>query len=337
LFPGKSGITIESDLEGRFNSYNYRFRNLSFILKNYNATNPEKVTKSDRLYTKMFGLKPPVDIALVKQHVSLMANDIKNVITPVVIRRNRLDLKTDVEYKKEIKSLSETKDPVELFYALSPEQSEFYDRIIMKYFSEDGLFTGSVYRPFEYETKPKKKQDEESNRTFQQQRNLYDFMRRLLVKRFESSFGAFRKSIERFLRTHKMVQRFILKSGKYVLDRKVIDSIYTEDDNAEHFTLEAIEKALEEFKIRAEGKTSPKHTKIYVIDDFLYKEKFLEDIEKDIVLFEKIIKEMNDLNLVENDPSEKRCFSRFNPFYQKKKSQKGKLSFLQSMPTRLHT
>jgi hypothetical protein len=69
-------------------------------------------------------------------------------------------------------------------------------------------------------------------------------MRRLLVKRFESSFGAFNKSIERFLRTHKMVKSFIQTSGKYVLDRKVIDSIYNEDD----FTLEAIEEALEEFK-----------------------------------------------------------------------------------------
>jgi len=126
-----------------------------------------------------------------------------------VIRRNRLDLKMDYEYKKEVKYLSETKDPVELFYKLSPEQSEFYDRIILEYFSEDGIFTGSIYRPFEYESKSKKKLTEASNRTFQQQKNLYDFMRRLLVKRFESSFGAFQKSIERFLRTHKMVRSFI--------------------------------------------------------------------------------------------------------------------------------
>lgn len=302
IVPGKSGITIESDLEGRFNSYNYRFRNLSFILKNYNSANPEKVVKAEKIYTKMFGEKPPIDIALVKQNVSLMANDIKNVITPVVIRRNRLDLKTDYEYKKEIKNLSETKDPVELFYKLSPEQSVFYDRIILEYFSEDGIFKGAIYRPFEYESKPKKKLTEESNRTFQQQRNLYDFMRRLLVKRFESSFGAFQKSIERFLRTHKMVKSFIKTSHKYILDRKVIDSIYNEDDHAEDFTLEAIEKALEEFKIKAGGKTSPKHTKIYEIDNFVYKDKFLKDIDNDIILFERIVQEMNELNLVENDP-----------------------------------
>ena len=32
LIPGLSGITIEPDLEGRFRSYNYRFRKFSFIL-----------------------------------------------------------------------------------------------------------------------------------------------------------------------------------------------------------------------------------------------------------------------------------------------------------------
>jgi len=195
-----------------------------------------------------------------------MANDIKNVITPVIIRRNRLDLKTDFEYKKEVQNLSEVKDPVELFYELSTEQSAFYDRIIKDYFSEDGLFKGSIYRPSEYESKPKKKKDEEANRTFQQQRNLFDFMRRLLIKRFESSFGAFDKSIERFLRTHVMVKSFIKHSGKYVLDRKVIDSIYNDEDKADDFTLEAIEKALEEFKRNAVGQTSPKHTKIYEIE-----------------------------------------------------------------------
>ena len=305
IIPGQSGITIEPDLEGRFHSYNYRFNNLSYILKNHNSANSEKRTKTERLYTKMFGLKLPIDISLVKENVSEMANDIKNVITPVIIRRNRLDLKTDFEYKKEIQNLSEIKDPVELFYKLNKEQSEFYDRIIEIYFSEDGIFKGAIYRPFEYETKPKKEKDEEENRTFQQQRNLYDFMRRLLVKRFESSFGAFDKSIKRFLRTHKMVKSFIESSGKYILDRKVIDSIYNEEDRADDFTLEAIENALEEFKRNAQNKTSQKHTTIYEIDSFEYKDKFLRDIDNDIELFEQIQKEIETLNLVNEDPKRK--------------------------------
>ena len=301
IVPGQSGITIEPDLEGRFRSYNYRFKNLSFILKNHNSTDSEKNAKAQRLYVKMFGHKPPIDVSLVKKNVREMANDIKNVISPITIRRNRLDLKTDFEYKKEVQNLSEIGDPQELYYELSKEQSEFYDKIIEEYFGNNGLFKGAIYRPFEYENEPKEKKDEEENRTLQQQRNLFDFMRRLLVKRFESSFGAFDKSINRFLRTHKMVKSFIESSGKYILDRKVIDSIYNEGDG-EDFTLSAIEEALEKFKKNQANKTSPKHTKIYVINDFKFKDKFLEDIENDIRLFERIQKEIKELNLVNNDP-----------------------------------
>ncbi len=325
IIPGQSGITIEPDLEGRFHSYNYRFRNLSFILKNYNSANHDKRTKAERLYAKMFGLKLPIDISIVKENVSEMAKDIKNVITPVIIRRNRLDLKTDFEYKKEIQNLSEIKDPEELFYELNKEQSEFYDRIIEIYFSEDGIFKGAIYRPFEYEAKSEKEKDKESNRTFQQQRNLFDFMRRLLVKRFESSFGAFDKSIERFLRTHKMVKSFIESSGKYILDRKVIDSIYNEEDNADDFTLEAIEKALEEFKKNAESKTLPKHTKIYEIDKFKYKDKFLGDIDNDIKLFEQIRKEIVELDLIANDPKRKEVLKNVKKVLSKERNPQRKI------------
>ena len=325
IVPGQSTITIEPNLEGRFHSYNYRFRNLSLILKNYNSPDSEKRKRAEKLYTKMFGFKPPIDISFVKANVSQMAIDIKNVITPVIIRRNRLDLKTDFEYKKEIKNLTEVKDPEELFYELTKEQSEFYDKIISEYYSENGRFKGAIYRPFEYEIEKKKKIDEQTNRAFLQQRNLFDFMRRLLVKRFESSFGAFNKSIERFLRTHKMVKSFIEESGKYILDRKVIDSIYNDEDGVDDFTLEAIKHALEEFKKNAAGKTSPKHTKIYEIDKFKYKDEFLNDIASDIKLFEQIQEEIEELDLIKNDPKREKILETVKSVLNKEKKPKRKV------------
>lgn len=304
IVPGASGITIEADLERRFNAYNYRFKRLSNILKNYNANDPEKRRKAERDYEKMFGLTPPIDLTIVRGNVSKMASDIKNIITPVVIRRNRLDLVTDFEYKNEVQNLSKVMDPVEQFYELTKEQSDFYNRIIVDYFSETGCFKGAIYKPSEYESakKDKKGLTEDENRAFQQQRNLYDFMRRLLVKRFESSFGAFEKSIQRFLRTNRMVLSFVKKSGKYVLDRKVIENIYNDEDGAENFTFDAIKEALEDFERNAVNKTSPKLTKIYDVDSFEFKEEFYSDIENDIKLFEKIEREINELNITKNDP-----------------------------------
>lgn len=304
IVPGASGITIESDLEGRFNAYNYRFKRLSNILKNHNSNNPEKRKKAERDYEKMFGLTAPIDLAIVRGNVNAMANDIKNIITPVVIRRNRLDLKTDFEYKKEISNLSEVKDPEEQFYELTTEQSDFYNRIIRDYFSETGHFKGAIYKPNEYESlkEDEDKLSEDDNRAFQQQRNLFDFMRRLLVKRFESSFGAFEKSIQRFLRTNRMVLSFIEKSGKYVMDRKVIENIYDDTDDADDFTYEAIKEALEEFERNAINHTKPKHTKIYDIETFQFKKEFIDDIKNDIKLFEHIEQEIKDLNIIKNDP-----------------------------------
>lgn len=304
IVPGASGITIEADLEGRFNAYNYRFKRLSNILKNHNSNNPEKRRKAERDYEKMFGLTAPIDLAIVRGNVNAMANDIKNIITPVVIRRNRLDLKTDFEYKKEINNLSEIKDPEEQFYELTTEQSDFYNRIIRDYFSETGHFKGAIYKPNEYESlkEDEDKLSEDDNRAFQQQRNLFDFMRRLLVKRFESSFGAFEKSIQRFLRTNRMVLSFIEKSGKYVMDRKVIENIYDDTDDADDFTYEAIKKALEEFERNAINHTKPKHTKIYDIETFQFKKEFIEDINKDIKLFEQVEQEIKDLDIIDNDP-----------------------------------
>lgn len=325
IVPGMSGITIEPDLEGRFRSYNYRFRNLSFILKNYNSKNKEKRERAEKLYENMFRLLLPINISLVKEEVNKMASDIKNVIAPVIIRRNRLDLQEDFEYKKEIKNLSKLKDPEEIFYRLSKEQSEFYDRIIKEYFAEDGQFKGAIYRPYEYETVLEEEKDLESNRTYQQQRNLFDFMRRLLVKRFESSFGAFAKSIDRFLRTHRMVKSFIETSGKYILDREVINSIYNDEDNAEDFALEAIERALEKFKEDTKKKRSPKHTRVYEIDDFEKKEEFLQDIDNDIKLFEDIKKEIDSLGLVENDPKREEVLEKVKQILAKEDNPKRKV------------
>ena len=51
----------------------------------------------------------------------------------------------------------------------------------------------AIYQPMPTKAQRPGQSDESSEFTLQQQRNLYEFMRRLLVKRFESSFGAFSK------------------------------------------------------------------------------------------------------------------------------------------------
>lgn len=298
IVPGKSGITIEDNLEATFQGYNYKFRRLSNILKNSKAKDPLKRRRAEEQYLEIFGEEPPVDEQRVRQATKDLANRIKEIISPVVIRRNRLDLMTDYQYSAEVGELSTVQDPEELFYELTPEQSAFYDRIVGEYFSETGIFRGAIYQPFQYEQAVGNEDelDLESNRAFQQQRNLYDFMRRLLVKRFESSFGAFAKSIERFLKVHEIVIQFIKNSGgKYILDRKLMESIYTYDEEEIMDVLEKFEQSLLEQKLS-------RHHKVYDINSFQRKDEFEFDIQRDFVLFRGIHDEIKQLNLVANDP-----------------------------------
>ncbi|MEP1138805.1 MAG: C-terminal helicase domain-containing protein, partial [Balneola sp.] len=288
--------------------------------------------KAEQLYIQILGEELPIDIELVRKETKRLANQIKNVISSVVIRRNRLDLKQDFEYSKEVDELSTIEDPKELFYKLTPKQSDFYDQIIQEYFVEEGRFKGAIYQPFSYENPVSDSDglDEEENRAFQQQRNLYDFMRRLLVKRFESSFGAFSKSIDRFLKVHKVVQDFIKNSGgKYILDRSLIESIYENDEDAILNTLEKFEKGLLERKI-------PKNNTVYEVDKFHRKDQFLKDIKSDELLFEEIRQKINSLNIVENDPKREALYEEVKSIVETKKENRKVIVFSEYVDTIKH-
>ncbi|GGK53645.1 MULTISPECIES: helicase-related protein [Flavobacteriaceae] len=330
IVPGLSTITLENNLEGLFRSYSYRFSKLSDILKNYNANNPDKRDKAEKLYVKLLDEELPVNPQIVRQASAKLANTIKEVISPVVIRRNRLDLENDHQYSAEIGELPKVAPPVELFYYLTQSQSEFYDRIVRDYFAEDGLFTGAIYQPSSYETiADESGLDMEGNRTFQQQRNLFDFMRRLLVKRFESSFGAFQKTIERFIQVHEVVLQFIENTGgKYILDRNLIEKIYEYDEDE-------ILDILYKFENDLLKKKTPKNTTVYKIKDFQKADEFLEDINKDLDLFKKIRREVEEEKLVANDPKRETIYQKVSEILENEPNRKVIL-FTEYVDTVLH-
>lgn len=299
--PGKSNLILPNNLDERFRQYNQTFKRLSNIKKNHNSSDKKRRDSALADYKALFGSEK-IDLKQVTARSKYLANDIRSVISPVTIRRNRIDLRKDPEYSKESYELSEVKDPCEAFFALTSEQSDFYDRVISQYFGEGGDFKGTIYRPFEYEAgivgMDEEELSKEENREALIQKNLYDFMRRLLVKRFESSFGAFRQSIDNFKRITEKVQQFITSSGgKYILDRKLIDRIYQDDEDE-------IAEELEKFEQMLTYDNYPKHYKVYKLNEKEFKQRaqFLADIDADIALFGKILDELDTLKLVDNDP-----------------------------------
>lgn len=305
IVAGKSSITLEDNLQTLFNSFNYQYKQLSRISKSWNSPDNVKRKSAERDYISLTGENLPVDLDKVKKLTKALSEKIKKTINPVVIRRNRLDLLQDYEYSKEVGELSKVNDPMEGFYYLNKEQDEFYEKIIKKYFAEKGVFSGAIYQPFIYQKiVDENKLDQEGNRKFNQQKNLYDFMRRILVKRFESSFGAFRESINRFLNVHILARDFIDKTGKYILDRSLIEKI-----EEKGYDIEEIEKILANYSEGNLDKRTPKNTEVYEINSFQRKTDFLNDIETDIELFQNIQKELKALKLVENDPKQSEIIS----------------------------
>ncbi len=298
--PKKSSLVLDGDLKNLFKNFKGEFEKLLEIRKFYKHSDSEKTARAKKNYKSLFG-EDKIDIKKVEERTKELAVRIRSVIEPIVVRRNRLDLQKNSKYKDEVKNLSVIEPPKTWFYELTKEQSEFYDTILLDYFGEDGKFTGAIYNPFIYESGKKEGEDLnlEENREFYAQKNTTIFMKRILVKRLESSFGSFEKSIENQISITKKILGFIEKNQKYILDRKLIDKIAEADEDD-------VEKALTNFAIKLEENNFPKNNKVYDLKgDFKEKDKFIADINSDLGMYQEIRKNLISLNMVKNDPKAK--------------------------------
>ncbi len=295
--PKKSSITLDGNLVNQFRVFKEIFDRIAYIKKHCNSPDSSKRKKAENYYKSLFE-EEAVNLNKVARRARYLSKQIRDVIEPVTIRRNRLDLRNNPLYKNEVEKFSKVADPIEWFFELSSEQSEFYSRIIEHYFGdpEGGRrFKGAIYRPFEYEIDVEKDIGEGNNRQLQQQRNLFDFMRRLLVKRFESSFGSFKQSIKNFKKITESCKKFIDKTGEYILDRALLEKIYELD-------LEEIEERLLDYEEKINRDEYPKNHKRYKLKNFKRRDEFISDLESDLDLFDEILKMLSTLDLVQSDP-----------------------------------
>ncbi len=316
----QSPLVPNGDLESVFRAYQLSYDRMDYVLKN--LENEEKVGQVESHLTKL-----KIDLALEPQNYSeirhlvknlckALAVDIRHVMEPVMIRRNRLDLRHDPDYAAEVgRDLPTMHDPVEQFYALSPAQSEFYDRVISDYFGPNSLFTGAIYQPGAYAVSDDSGAEDEdaegessgSNLT-NQQRNMYKFIRRLLVRRFESSFGAFSKTLDNLIAAHESVNRLAtpepLGRGLVVLDRTFMDRLLNMEDASD----EEVSQALQEYEDSLNRKgdnTRRRNIQVFnVSSDFSESERmrFFQNLASDIRLLKSVKTEITALDLVADDP-----------------------------------
>jgi hypothetical protein len=316
----QSLLTPDGNLEALFRVYHAKYNRIDYVLKH--LENPKRAKSVENALKH---LDVPWDLregnyakirSEVKAICKTLAQEIRQVVEPVMIRRNRLDLRGDPDYLKEVgKNLPTMHDPVEEFYALSPEQSAFYDHVISEYFGEDSAFTGAIYQPAAYtpgapdpDADPEDEEAEGAWQGVNQQRNMYKFIRRLLVRRFESSFGAFSKTLDNLIAIHKSVNRLAtpepLGRGIVVLDRSLMEKLISLEEASDEEVVELLQRYEDDLNLSGDH-ARPRNMQVYRVSaDFSDegRKQFFQDLRADIQLLQKVKEEVDQLNLIANDP-----------------------------------
>lgn len=213
-----------------------------------------------------------------------VAKEIRNgVLKYVMIRRTRKDIETYFKDDLEKNNINfpEVETPKPIFYQLNNKEDEIFMKTIQLLTKN---LTYARYTPLLYLKKRISHLEEQS------QKNLGSFMKVLLVKRLESSFFAFKNSIQRFINAY---QKFLdaYDNGYVFISKQYINKIF---ELLERGDDEAIQKLIDE------GKAEKYETK-----DF--KEEFRNYLENDLKVL-KNIKSMWDT--IERDPKLEKLIER---------------------------
>jgi superfamily II DNA/RNA helicase len=188
----------------------------------------------------------------------------ERVLKYLMIRRTRSEI---VKYygddlKQQGMKFPDVADPQPLFYKFNKTENAVFDETIELVTQK---FCYARYQPMAYY------QGRQDARAVQHQRNLAKFMKILFVKRLESSFFAFRKTLERFIHSYERVIAEYRKGDVYISEKyanKLFDWLEQGDE-------QAVERLL------VEGKAEHFNAKDFSPD-------FIRDLQADLKLLRRI-------------------------------------------------
>ena len=238
----------------------------------------------------------------IKDEANDIAKIIRSIISPLVVRRSRLDLEEIPVYKEDLKRQKINpvipESPISLEYNLA-DIRELYTTTLSLISPLEELpsdsntiyYKGARYKPSGYiveDEKLKKELEKELDEKMGidlgmlmgRQVNVSLFMRRMLVRRYESSVAAFRDSLNAMIESSEKIIQWIEKRDKVPVYKKgslpsVEDFYETTDDNIEV----EIEEIFEKYQDKGFFEIDMKYIK---------REEFLSDIQSDIELLRGI-------------------------------------------------
>jgi len=201
------------------------------------------------------------------------SNEIREkVLKYLMVRRTRTEI---VKYfgkdlEKQKLRFPDVANPEPFFYELNDEEDKIFTQTI-EYITQK--FKYARYMPLLYYTGEVGQGEEQG------QKNMGRFMKILLVKRLESSFYAFRNTLNRFIASYESFLDEYEKGNVYV-SKKHINKIFELLENDDE---DAIQKLIDEDKAQK-----------YKAEDF--EKKFKEDLENDLAILRDIAKMWRRIN-----------------------------------------
>lgn len=246
------------------------------------------------LIDKYRKLKHERDHDKIARGVKKIYNEIRTkVLESVIVRRTRTDLRNTPDYWQDIKSQGVTfpdiETPRQILYELDHFTDDLYDqtlRILKRESKELGYYRYQAIKFLKPEAKDdyKKATGVNPNQAERISEQLAHIMRILLVKRIDSSFHAFKMSLNRYYNANRAMLKMI-ENGKIYIAPKLKVSEFILDEN---------EAELEQILQNAEDTET---INAYFVEDF--HEEFLQGIKDDHLTLKRLVE---DWDKVTGDP-----------------------------------
>ncbi len=243
------------------------------------------------LIDKYNKLKKERDQVKIAQGVKEIYEEIRTkVLEPVIVRRTRTDIKNTPSYLNDIKeqgvSFPEIIPPKPVLYVLNEEVSKLYDETL-KLVKDTKKGLGYYrYQAIKFMSDEAKKQYKKATNVNASQADriseqLAVIMKILLVKRIDSSFHAFKKSLGRYYDANRAMLKMI-ENGKIFIAPKLGVSEFILNDN---------EAELDELLLNSDD---PSKIQAFNVEEF--SEEFINGIKKDNEILKELVKKWNAIN-----------------------------------------
>lgn len=242
-------------------------------------------------------LKNHGDIKAVQEGVKYIYKEIREkVIQPLTVRRTRTDLNIHELYSKDLKeqgiSFPDIQKPEPIYYQLDEELNSLYDETMRLLSHKTEGLQYFRYQAIKYLKEEKKSKYKNADIASEA---LAKLMKTLLVKRIDSSFYAFKKSLDRFTHATEMMIKMFDRGTIFIAPNVNVNEYVMEEKEDELLT-----------KLIVLKETDPT-IEICKPEDFL--PNFIIGLKRD----SKILKELNAFwEKVEQDPKIDELIARLN-------------------------